>query len=388
MAYQLGKENQDLLAQAESLNALGVVFFAQGDYDASLDYSQRAYDVGQPTGDQAVLAEIHNNLGGIFHYQADFPAALEQYQLSLDLRREIGDRRLETYNLYNLSMVYFDSGNPISARVNLEQVCELCQEIGDRRVEGYGWVFLGLVLEELVELEDAREAYSQGLELRREIGLHAMANDALAGLARVATAEEKHAEAIEYSEQVLAWIDKNGHEGIGDPLLAYVGVYRALLEAGETERGISVLKDAYNLLIQFADSISDPERKRAYLHDISPGKPIWDDYHEHIAGQISQREQVRLPRADAPLGRALMDDEWVEVTWTVKTPQDEKINGKAARRQHRTLRLLEEARSQGGIPTVQHLASVLQVSDRTIKRDLAALRKAGHQVETRGTPTA
>ncbi len=384
-AYQLALDNQDPLDQAVSLNSLGVVFFDNGDYDRAIDHSEQALAIEQPEEDLALLAEIHNNLGGVYHYLADFPTAIEHHQRSLDLRCALGDRRFEASALYNLAITYDDSGDSITARQYLEQVCEICQAIGDRRVEGYGWVFLGLVLEELGELDESRAAYSRGLDLRREVGLHAMANDALAGLARVATAEGNHAEAVEFADQVLSWIEENGRQGIGDPLLAYVGAYRALLEAGETQRGLSALEDAYSLLIQFSESISDPKRRHAYLHDINPGKPIWDDYHAQIKGQALQHREVMLPRAEAPLGRPLEPKDLIATTWTVQTPEDETVQGKSARRQHRLLRLLDEAKSQGAIPTVENLASVLDVSDRTIKRDLAAMREAGHVIETRGS---
>lgn len=384
-AYQLSVEIQSPLAQAISLNALGVVFFNSGKYDATIEYSLRALDVGQPTDDQTMLANIHSNLGGVYHYMADFPAAIEHYLHALDLRRSIGDRRFEASSLYNLAITYSDSGDLVAARQNLEQVCDITRDIGDRRVEGYGWVFLGLVLEEMGELEDARDAYLKGLALRREVGLHAMANDPLAGLARVATAEGKHNEAIEYAHQVLDWIEEQGYEGIGDPLLAYVGAYRALLKAGETEKGIAALQDAYTLLMEFADNISDPEQRRAYLHDIDPGRSIWNDYQQYIVGETAQREQVCLARAEAPMGRALQDEEFITITWTLKSPQDGDVEGKSARRQHRLLRLMEEAKTHGAAPTVDDLASALKVSDRTIKRDLAALRNAGRDVETRGS---
>ena len=384
-AYQQSLKNNDVLAQAITLNSLGVVYFDSGNYDVSLEYSQRALEIAKPTGDQAVLSDIHNNLGGVFHYLVDFPAAIDNHQNALEQRRSMGDRRLEASSLYNLAITLSDSGKPDEAKEHLIQVCEIAQTIGNRRLEGYGWVFLGLVLEELGELGEAREAYLRGLELRKEVGLHAMTNDALAGLARVATAESNHTEAVEYANQVLTWIEEHGHEGIGDPLLAYVGAYKALLEVGETERGKAALEDAYQLLMQFANNISDLERRHAYLHDISPGQPIWDDYHEYILGQTTNKKQVHLPKATAPLGRALVDDDLVEIAWTVKIPKDDEISGKIARRQHRLLRLLDEAESQGAMPSVENLASALEVSDRTIKRDLAALRKAGHNIETRGS---
>jgi len=383
-SLQIGVDSQNSLAQAVSLSALGVLLFDCGNYDAALNHSLRALEIGQPIGDHALLAEVHNNLGGVYHYLADFPASIDHHQQALDLRRAMGDRRYEAASLYNLAITYSDSGDHLSARQNLEQVCEITHAIGDRRVEGYGWVFLGLVLEEMGELENARQAYLRGLALRREVGLHAMANDPLAGLARVATAEGEHDEAVKYANQVLDWIETHGREGIGDPLLAYVGAYRALLEAGESQRGLAALKDAYTLLMEFADNISDPERRRAYLHDINPGRPIWNDYQQFIVGEVAQCEQVILACVDAPLGRALQEDECIEITWTIKEPQDSEIEGKAARRQHRVLRLLDEAKSQNAAPTSDDLALALQVSDRTIKRDLATLRVTGHEIETRG----
>ncbi len=75
----------------------------------------------------------------------------------------------------------------------------------------------------------------------------------------------------------------------------------------------------------------------------APGKPIWDDYLDLIEGARTRRAQVRLPRANAPTGRARRDDEYVEITWTIAAPEDASIEGKTARRHHRLRRLLAEA---------------------------------------------
>ncbi|MGC9399866.1 MAG: DUF1670 domain-containing protein [Anaerolineae bacterium] len=98
-------------------------------------------------------------------------------------------------------------------------------------------------------------------------------------------------------------------------------------------------------------------------------------------GQIS----VRLPAASAPTGRPRREGETVTITWTVELPEDEIVTGKVTRRRHRILRLLREAADQSAAPTVPDLAQALGVSTRTIERDLAALRDAGHAVQTRGS---
>jgi biotin operon repressor len=94
---------------------------------------------------------------------------------------------------------------------------------------------------------------------------------------------------------------------------------------------------------------------------------------------------VSLARVTAPTGRALREDEYVEVSWTVGAPEDGEIADKADRRRHRVLRLLRQAAEHSAAPTVEDLAEALGVSARTIKRDLAALRAQGHDIRTRGT---
>jgi DeoR/GlpR family transcriptional regulator of sugar metabolism len=75
----------------------------------------------------------------------------------------------------------------------------------------------------------------------------------------------------------------------------------------------------------------------------------------------------------------------VTVTWTVAAPEDEALKEAPARRQARIQRLLQEAAEQGATPTLGDLAAALSVSKPTVRRDLAALRRAGHPVQTRGT---
>jgi hypothetical protein len=208
-----------------------------------------------------------------------------------------------------------------------------------------------------------------------------LAIDAIAGLARVATLQKEYDQAAEFALEVLNWMENNGTEGVGDPLLAYKGAYQALLAAGNIERGKFALEEAYALLVQFANSIKDDKDRQNYFHNIEPNKSIWEDFH-----QIKSKQTVvYLPALDASQARSLRDDELVEVTWTVRNFGDDKIVKKAARRQTQILRLLDEARIQGGAPTINHIAKVLDVDRSTIKRDLAHLRKAGHVIHTRGS---
>jgi predicted ArsR family transcriptional regulator len=69
----------------------------------------------------------------------------------------------------------------------------------------------------------------------------------------------------------------------------------------------------------------------------------------------------------------------VPVRWTIDAgPPDvalKRAKGAVALRRSRLARILSQAEGQGARPTVRQLAGALGVSPRTIKRDLAALRK-------------
>jgi DNA-binding SARP family transcriptional activator len=97
--------------------------------------------------------------------------------------------------------------------------------------------------------------------------------------------------------------------------------------------------------------------------------------------------EVRLARLDAPLGRPPTPAERVLVRWTVDAGEADTLvlqrSGKAALRQHRLRRLLDEAVAQGAAPTDDELATALGVSRRTVLRDIAALAQSGATAATR-----
>jgi len=95
------------------------------------------------------------------------------------------------------------------------------------------------------------------------------------------------------------------------------------------------------------------------------------------------QQTVWLARADAPLGIALRPEQRVAVLWTLQTPADPASGDKTTQRQQRLRRLLSEAAAQGAAPTDDDLAAALNVSRRTILRDMATLAQTGDLSGTR-----
>ena len=110
-----------------------------------------------------------------------------------------------------------------------------------------------------------------------------------------------------------------------------------------------------------------------------------------VSGGEPRQGQMRLTAvsADEPSGKPLSAMKKVSVVVTLDGGLEDlevlKQFGVAGLRRVRVLRATEEAIDQGGALTQEDLARLCQSDVRTIRRDLVALRAAGHWVPTRGT---
>jgi hypothetical protein len=88
-------------------------------------------------------------------------------------------------------------------------------------------------------------------------------------------------------------------------------------------------------------------------------------------------------------GRPLREQEMIEVELTLDNGIEDlnvlRESGPKALRQLKVLRLTEEAWDQGGSLTLEDIARLLQVTGRTVRRDIRGLQADGNFVHTRGT---
>jgi hypothetical protein len=87
-------------------------------------------------------------------------------------------------------------------------------------------------------------------------------------------------------------------------------------------------------------------------------------------------------------GKPLSEQDMVEVELTLDNGIEDlnvlKVSGPKALRQHKEIRMTEEAWDGGGSLTQEDLARILQVTSRTIRQDLRELQADGIFIHTRG----
>jgi tetratricopeptide (TPR) repeat protein len=377
----LAREIGYLSGQGMALSGLGIIAAEQGYYVEARSYYDQALRIFGRTGDRDHEGRILNNLGFILDQMGAYAEAEDHFERVLANSRDIGSRHGEVVALVNLAQVANHQGRNQEALELGQQALAHAEEIGERRAQGYAWTIVGDILASLGRLADAESAYRRSLGLRRELGQPNLAPEALAGLVRLALARRDLRQAFAFTDEILEHLKMGSLGGTKDPMLVYLSCYQAL-QAVHDARAPRILAEAYHQVQEQAARITDDRLRRRYLDNVDAHREI---VAAHAAWQSRSLKAVRLPCADAPTGRPLRDDEYVTVTWTVAAPEDEALEDGPARRQARIHRLLQEAAEQGATPTVGDLAAALAVSEPTVRRDLAALRHAGHPVKTRGS---
>jgi DNA-binding SARP family transcriptional activator/predicted ATPase/DNA-binding transcriptional ArsR family regulator len=379
-ALRVNREIGYRQGEVSTLLNFAVLYGNRGDNYRAKGYCEQALALSRKLGDRRSEGMNLSNLAVFYQRLGDFEAAQGLYEASLDIRRAIHDRQAEGWCLANMALLFHALGDDGTAKTYAQEALQIVAEIGARHVQGFALTNLGHALVGLGELEAARSVYVEALNLRRALEEHPVAIESLAGLARVSLAQGDLPQALSQVEDVLAYVQHGTLESADEPLRIYLTCYR-VLRAGHDLRADEVLTVAHRLLQVQAAQIEDAALRRTFLENVSAHREILAAYRQRHKGRVT----VHLPRSGVPLGRPLREDETVVVTWTLAAPEDDAVADRVACRRHRILRLLHEAADQGAEATVDDLAAALDVSARTIKRDLAALRAAGHEAATRGS---
>ena len=397
---------------ADSLNRMGAALYHTGDYARGQRAMERSLSIRRRLDDKVGISYSLVNLSSLYYHQGQFGSARKAAQEASEIASSIGDPYGEDAALNNLGMTIREQGDPAQAVLLLRRALEIGREIGDQALEPDALSELGKAYHVLGDLEQAQKMLEKALEMASISVARFQLPLIHVRLAQLFLARGQDGEALTQAHAGL-----QEAEGVGDPwqkgvahrmmaqVAAQIGSKEAETEpATHFEESVHILREigaeaelarslaAYSLYLR---RLGDADRARRGATMMEEARALFQRLgmardlrlldEEAAACPPPGRIRVRLPAASAPTGRPLRDGEYATVAWTVAVPEDEVIPGKVTRRRHRILRLLREAAEQSAAPTAPDLAKALGVGARTIERDLAALRDAGHDARTRGS---
>jgi tetratricopeptide (TPR) repeat protein len=187
-----------------------------------------------------------------------------------------------------------------------EQGLSLCRETGDHNFEIENLMVLGLAALYCEQHQQARTYFEQAIEAARageQSGDLPWLQSYLA-LTCLHLGEDEQAQAL--STAAVAMLEASGPD-IPFPEVVCRHRYQILarLEGGDAAR--PWLERAWRALMERADAIESPELRRSFLENVRENREIVAAYRAWQAGERPVR--ARLPRAEAPTGRSLREDE-------------------------------------------------------------------------------
>lgn len=349
---------------------LGRIADALPGYDRA---SQVFGDLGNSRGEAMVLANAasarHSLLG-------DDDRALVDAQKAQRLFRDIGDQARAAQCLETIAGVTARRGDAATAERMLNESLDVLEESGNQFLQSQHLRSLALLFMAESKLEDATATLDRADELCAQAGFSDLATEFDSIRALVALAEGHETEAFNLTSSVVAKLT----QGVERRHLVYYRHAVAARAVGELQEAREAATRAHSELESSLAGLTVETIQQAFTN-----VPEHADILSLVASLTPTTVSMRLPASDAPMGRPLQEDELRTVRWTIAHPDDAQSDDPIATRRQRVLRLLAEAEARGASASIAHLATALEVSDSTIRRDLLALRESGCEVATRGS---
>ncbi len=363
--------------QGEGFNSinLAVFYMVRGRGGRALGLLDQAARIFASLQDRRAQAYVQVNRAWVLHWFVGDDTSAEREATAAAVQfREIGDMRTEAVCLNVIAGVDRRAGRRRRAKQRLQYAIDQAVKAEDRRTEVQLHLSLALVGLQLDRVDDALDRLASARSLTRAHDLDEFLA-VLAAVEAMARAELGQREAV---DQLTETTIRSNHPGAELAHLAAWWCAKALIACDRHDDAAEQVALAHELLSSNLDGLSETMLQQA-----------WSDVPEHAEileareHYFLDHETLEVPAAIAPTGRSLGDDDYVSVTVTRSHPNDWSVDDHIERRWLRLQRIAAEAVEQGGVARQSDLASVLRVSERTIKRDLAQLREQGHDVVTR-----
>ena len=256
---------------------LGNVFtyYQLVDISRAVQVIEESIDILDRLGEYNLKATSMINLGYIYTQSGLFQRGVETFKSSLEIADTIENPRLLAYNLLNMGLAYYRLGDHQNSYQCLEQAQISLEEVNDTFAGATCQTYLGLNHEATGKCDLAEKLYKEAYETLKQVGAPGYAMDAQGGSARCALEMGNLESAIEQTNEICSYLEKNGSEAMEFPILAYLTCARVYEKAGDQERRQKSIEDGYKQLMERAEKISNVDWKRVYFEDIQENQLIY-----------------------------------------------------------------------------------------------------------------
>ncbi|MGC9356571.1 MAG: BTAD domain-containing putative transcriptional regulator [Anaerolineae bacterium] len=310
----------------------------------------------------------------IQNYLGRSEESLRRIAQAYKVSQRLGDPVRIAINRYNFasSMLYHDDGRASGAVHVARQALSCFRDHKESNWEAATLTILGYALWVDGQHAAALNRFRQAHALSERLGELAFVPELLAyqGLAYLGL--ERPDKALALTRQAMISMAQGDVSNEVIPEICYAHAM-ALVANGCEEQAQDYFRRAYEYLLESAAALQDEEARQAFFHRNPTMRRLMGELR---ARDIAPPQDQDVQSVNLP---AVRGGDPLRVRWTVDAgPADaalKRAQGAIALRRARLTRLLEEAQTQGAAPSTADLARALGVSQRTIQRDRAALRR-------------
>ncbi len=232
--------------------------------DDALRYGEQALTLSTRIGKRFDQAAANVILGSLYFTLGDFGRAETAYAQALAIFRDLGNSTGESIALRGAASLQLQRGDARAALASAEHAAQLALELHSPYREGMARILIGDSQLALHLTDQAEQSYMRALELLQHAERGHRALDAWAGLVRVALARGDAAQALHFTNEILARFDAQTFYDCDDPSALYVLCVR-VLAAQHDPRAQAVAARGNAELMQRAAQIQDNALRHYFL---------------------------------------------------------------------------------------------------------------------------
>lgn len=243
---------------------LSAVYLIEGEYLQALEQAAAALALASNLRHRRFQALAFDCLGQVYATLGDLASAEAHCGESLARARLSGHTGQQAEALRGMADLRLRAGDHEAARQLAQELHSLAADSLPPRFVGDAWRLLGHVHTARQDLASAAAAYQQAVQAYDASTHRYLQMESLAGLAEVALAEDRLADAQGYVERIFAWWQPARLAANQQPERIYLAVYR-VLQASNDPRAVDVLRQAQAFLQERAARLPDAAMRQRYL---------------------------------------------------------------------------------------------------------------------------
>ncbi len=170
-ADSLAKELGFLSGRSRALENIGWIYYRQGQWQKSFEFSELAYDFAVQANDKLQAARLMNNMGALYYEQQNYSRAIQQFKKGYELATEVNDLPTRIRSLNNVALNLVQINQLDSAMAYASKSITLNEHAGSPYLTSFANRVVGDVYLAKGNYDSAQAIYNRSLNMAQTLGV-------------------------------------------------------------------------------------------------------------------------------------------------------------------------------------------------------------------------